>query len=168
MGVLIDDLLNLSRITRAEMNFEMVDLSHKAYAIARELRAEDPGRKAEFVIANDLSVNGDSHLIQLVLQNLMGNSWKFASKKDLTRIEIGRNQTNGNSSFYVADNGAGFDPAHADRLFGAFQRLHSVSEFPGTGVGLATVQRIVHRHGGKIWAKAEVDRGATFYFTLHS
>ena len=168
MGVLIDDLLNLSRITRAEMSFETVDLSQMASAIAHDLRAEDPGRKAEFIIAQDLRTKGDPHLIQVVLQNLIGNSWKFASKQELTRIEIGRNDSNGSSSFYITDNGAGFDSAHADRLFGAFQRLHSVSEFPGTGVGLATVQRIVHRHGGKIWANAEVDRGATFHFTLQT
>ena len=168
MGILIDDLLNLSRITRAEMSSEVVDLSQLAVEIARELRAEDPGRKAEFSIAKDLRAKGDPHLVQVVLQNLIGNSWKFASKQELTRIEIGRNDSNGSPSFYIADNGAGFDPAHADRLFGAFQRLHSVAEFPGTGVGLATVQRIVHRHGGRIWAKAEVDRGATFYFTLQT
>ena len=168
MGVLIDDLLNLSRITRAEMSFQIVDLSPMAYAIARDLRAEDPDRKAEFVIAKDLRAKGDPHLVQVVLQNLIGNSWKFASKQELTRIEIGRDDSNGSSSFYITDNGAGFDPAHADRLFGAFQRLHSVSEFPGTGVGLATVQRIINRHGGKIWANAEVDRGATFHFTLQS
>lgn len=168
MGVLIDDLLNLSRITRAEMNFEMVDLSQLAYDIARELRAEDPGRKAEFLIANGLRAKGDPHLVHVALQNLIGNSWKFASKQELTRIEIGRKDSNGSSSFYITDNGAGFDPAHAERLFGAFQRLHSFSEFPGTGIGLATVQRIIHRHGGKIWAKAEVDRGATFYFTLQT
>ena len=166
MGVLIDDLLNLSRITRAEMRLETVNLSQLANEIAQDLRAEDPARKAEFVIAQDLSAKADPRLLQVVLQNLIGNSWKFASKQEQTRIEIGRNGSNGNSSFYVTDNGAGFDPAHADRLFGAFQRLHSVSEFPGTGIGLATVQRIINRHGGRIWAKAEVDRGATFYFYL--
>jgi PAS domain S-box-containing protein len=168
MGVLIDDLLNLSRISRADMRFQTVDLSQLANEIARDLHADDPARKAEFVIAKDLRATGDPHLVQVVLQNLIGNSWKFASKQELTRIEIGRNDSNGSSSFYVADNGAGFDPAHADRLFGAFQRLHSVSEFPGTGVGLATVQRIINRHGGKIWADAEVDRGATFHFTLQT
>lgn len=168
MGTLIDDLLNLSRITRAEMSSEIVNLSEMAYAIAHDLRAEDPSRKAEFVIAKDLRAKGDPRLVQVVLQNLIGNSWKFASKQEFTRIEIGRNNSNGNSSFFITDNGAGFDPAHADRLFGAFQRLHSVSEFPGTGVGLATVQRIINRHGGKIWAKAEVDRGATFNFTLQT
>lgn len=166
MGVLIDDLLNLSRITRAEMKHETVDLTQIAYAIARELRAEDPDRKAEFVIAKDLWIKGDPHLVQVVLQNLIGNSWKFASKLEFTRIEIGRKNSNASASFFISDNGAGFDPSHAERLFGAFQRLHSVSEFPGTGVGLATVQRIVHRHGGKIWATAEVGRGATFSFTL--
>jgi signal transduction histidine kinase len=168
MGTLIDDLLNLSRISRAEMRFEAVNISQLADEIARELRAENPERKAEFVIAQDLRAKCDPHLVQVALQNLIGNSWKFASKKELTRIEIGYKNSNGSSSFFVTDNGAGFDPAHADRLFGAFQRLHSVSEFPGTGIGLATVQRIINRHGGKIWAKAEVDRGATFYFTLQT
>lgn len=168
MGVLIDDLLNLSRITRAEMSIETVDLSRLAQEIAHDLRADDPSRKAEFVIAQDLRAKADPRLLQVVLQNLIGNSWKFASKQEQTRIEIGRKGSNGNSSFFITDNGAGFDPAHADRLFGAFQRLHSVSEFPGTGIGLATVQRIINRHGGKIWAEAEVDRGATFYFTLQT
>lgn len=168
MGVLIDDLLNLSRITRSEMRHEPVDLSKIAYAIARDLRASEPHRSAEFIIARDLRAKGDPHLVQVVMQNLLGNSWKFTSKQPLARIEIGRLEDNGRSSFYVADNGAGFDPAHASRLFGAFQRLHSMSEFPGTGVGLATVQRIIHRHGGEIWAQAEVNQGATFYFTLQS
>jgi signal transduction histidine kinase len=168
MGVLIDDLLNLSRITRTEMKFETVNISQLADEIARELRAEQPERKAEFVIAPGLLAKCDSHLVQVALQNLIGNSWKFSSKQEQTRIEIGYNNSNGSSSFYITDNGAGFDPAHAERLFGAFQRLHSVSEFPGTGIGLATVQRIINRHGGKIWAEAQVDRGATFYFTLQT
>jgi signal transduction histidine kinase len=168
MAVLIDDLLNLSRITRTEMKFETVNISLLAGEIARELRAEQPDRKVEFVIAQNLRAKCDPHLVQVALQNLIGNSWKFSSKQEQTRIEIGYNNSNGNSSFYIADNGAGFDPAHAERLFGAFQRLHSVSEFPGTGIGLATVQRIINRHGGKIWAEAEVDRGATFYFTLQT
>ncbi len=168
MGLLIDDLLNLSRITRAEMKLESVNISHMADEIARELRAEQPDRKAQFVIAQDLRAECDPRLVQVALQNLIGNSWKFASKQEQTRIEIGRNNSNGSPSFYITDNGAGFDPAHAERLFGAFQRLHSVSEFPGTGIGLATVQRIINRHGGKIWAKAEVDHGATFYFTLQT
>jgi light-regulated signal transduction histidine kinase (bacteriophytochrome) len=150
------------------MRFETVNISQLADEIARELRAEDPDRKAEFVIAQNLQAKCDPHLVQVALQNLIGNSWKFSSKQEQTHIEIGYNNSNGSSSFFITDNGAGFDPAHADRLFGAFQRLHSVSEFPGTGIGLATVQRIINRHGGKIWAKAEVDRGATFYFTLQT
>src|SRR5579863_3818246 len=166
MGTLIDDLLNLSRITRTELRAEPVNISQLAHAIARDLRAADPGRRADFVIAQDLQAQADPHLIQVALQNLISNSWKFTSKQPHARIEIGLNNSNGKSEFYVADNGAGFDPAYADRLFGAFQRLHTASEFPGTGVGLATVQRIIHRHGGEIWAKSELDHGATFYFTL--
>ena len=113
-----------------------------------------------------MKTSGDRRLIQVALQNLMDNSWKFTSKRQDARIEVGWNNSNGESAFYVKDNGAGFDPAYTSRLFGAFQRLHSATEFPGTGVGLATVQRIIHRHEGEIWAKGEVDVGATFFFTL--
>jgi light-regulated signal transduction histidine kinase (bacteriophytochrome) len=166
MGTLIDDLLNLSRITRGEMRKEAVDVSQLAESVNQELQESQPGRRVDFIVAHGLRTLADSKLLRILLQNLLSNSWKFTSKRADARIEIGRTDENGSSSFYVADNGAGFDPAYSDRLFGAFQRLHGTSEFPGTGVGLATVQRIVHRHGGTIWAKGEVDRGATFYFTL--
>ncbi|MFZ0821521.1 MAG: ATP-binding protein [Candidatus Acidiferrales bacterium] len=166
MGTLIDDLLDLSRIARSEMHREPVDLSQLAGSIASELRGVQPDRKVEFAIAPGLKVKGDLRLIRIALQNLLGNSWKFTSKQDHARIEFGRTQSNGTSSFFVGDNGAGFDPAFASRLFGAFQRLHAAADFPGTGIGLATVQRIVHRHGGDIWATSKVNEGATFFFTL--
>lgn len=166
MGVLIDDLLTLSRVTRAEMHRESVDLSHLAQAIAAELSATQSARRADFKIASGLKAEGDARLIRVVLQNLLDNSWKFTSRRDLARIEFGRTRQNGKSAFFVKDNGAGFDPAHAGRLFGAFQRLHAVTDFPGTGIGLATVQRIIHRHGGQVWAAGEVDKGATIFFTL--
>ncbi len=166
MGTLIDDLLNLSRITRGEMHKEPVDVSQLAQSVMTELQEAQPERRVDFTIAPGLRTEADSRLIRILLQNLLSNSWKFTSKRADPRIEIGKTNSNGASSFFVADNGAGFDPAYSDRLFGAFQRLHGTAEFPGTGVGLATVQRIVHRHGGTIWAKGELDRGATFYFTL--
>jgi signal transduction histidine kinase len=166
MGTLIDDLLDLSRITRSEMHREPVDLSQLAGSIASELSVSQPNRDVDFVIAPGLQANGDSRLIRIAMQNLLGNSWKFTSKRDHARIEFGRTQANGSSSFFVADNGAGFDPTYSARLFGAFQRLHSPADFPGTGVGLATVQRIVHRHGGDIWATGAVNQGAQFFFTF--
>lgn len=166
MGMLIDDLLNLSRITRAEMKKEDTDLSEIGRSIAAELRASQPQRDVEVVIAPDLRSQSDPRLMRVALGNLLSNSWKFTSKKPHARIEFGKTNSNGSSAYYVKDDGAGFDPAYAGRLFGAFQRLHGTAEFPGTGIGLATVQRIIHRHGGKIWAESRVDQGATFYFTL--
>ncbi len=166
MGALIDDLLDLSRITRTEMRREAIDLSQIAQSIADELRGTQPDRTAEFVITPGLRAQGDPHLMRVVLENLLRNSWKFTSKRESTRIEFGRTAANGHSAFFVKDNGAGFDPNYSNRLFGAFQRLHSASEFPGTGVGLATAQRVIFRHGGKIWAESDVDRGATFFFEL--
>jgi PAS domain S-box-containing protein len=166
MGALIDDLLDLSRITRTEMRREAIDLSKIAQSIADELRGTQPDRTAEFVITPGLRTQGDPHLMRVVLENLLRNSWKFTSKRESTRIEFGRTAANGHSAFFVKDNGAGFDPNYSNRLFGAFQRLHSASEFPGTGVGLATVQRVILRHGGRIWAESDVDRGATFFFEL--
>jgi PAS domain S-box-containing protein len=166
MGTLIDDLLNLSRITRAEMRRETVDLSELADAIATELRQGQPDRKVEFVIAPGLRAKGDPRLMRVALENLLGNSWKFTSRRERTRIELGHTHVNGTPAFFARDNGAGFDPAYAHRLFGVFQRLHAMTEFPGTGVGLATVQRIIHRHGGRVWAEGAVEQGATFYFTL--
>jgi light-regulated signal transduction histidine kinase (bacteriophytochrome) len=137
-----------------------------ARAIADELRHAQPEREVTFVIQENLSATGDAHLLQMVLQHLLENSWKFTSKHPQATIEFGRTEVDGRPAFFVRDDGAGFDMAYADKLFGAFQRLHTSSEFPGTGIGLATVQRIVHRHGGRIWAQGKVDEGAAFYFTL--
>ena len=166
MGQLIDDLLNLSRMTRTEMRREVVDLSALAKAAAAELQNREPGRQAEFVIAEGMEVNGDKRLLMVVLENLLGNAWKFTEKHPRARIECGVTQVNGKPAYFVRDDGAGFDMAYADKLFGAFQRLHGTTEFPGTGIGLATVQRIIHRHGGQVWAEGAVEQGATFYFTL--
>jgi PAS domain S-box-containing protein len=168
MGQLIDDLLNLSRLTRAEMRRERVDLTALAREVAAELRAAAPQRQAEFVIQPGLQADGDSGLLRAALQNLLGNAWKFTGGKAQARIEFGCCQKGGEDAFFVRDNGTGFDMAYADKLFGAFQRLHATAEFEGTGIGLATVQRIIHRHGGRVWAEAEPDRGAAFYFTLEA
>lgn len=166
MGILIDDLLNLSRVTRTEMRLENADLGAIARSVAAELQKTQPERRAEFRIEEGLEALVDSHLIRITLENLLGNAWKFTSKRESACIEFGRTHCDGGFAYYVRDDGAGFDPAYADRLFGAFQRLHDKNDFPGTGVGLATVQRIIHRHGGRIWAESAVERGATFYFTL--
>jgi len=166
MGILIDDLLNLARVTRTEMKLENADLSDIARSVAVELRKTQPERRVEFRIEDGLKALVDSHLIRIALENLLGNAWKFTSKRESACIEIGNTLCNGSPAYFVRDNGAGFDPAYGGRLFGAFQRLHDKNEFPGTGVGLATVQRIIHRHGGHIWAESAVERGATFYFTL--
>jgi len=166
MSVLIDDMLNLSRVTRSAMRREKLDLSAVAKSIARELQEAEPGRQVEFVIESGLKAMGDSQLLRAAMENLLRNSWKYTSGHPSARIEFGKNELNGKCPFFVRDDGAGFDPRYADRLFGAFQRLHAETEFPGTGVGLATVQRIIHRHGGEIWAEGAVEKGATFYFTL--
>jgi light-regulated signal transduction histidine kinase (bacteriophytochrome) len=163
---LIDDLLHLSRIGRAELAPERVDLSAVAEAVAAELRARDPGRAVEFVIQPGLCVEGDSHLLQVALENLLGNAWKFTAGRPSARIEFGVRDEGETRAFFVRDNGAGFDMAYVDKLFGAFQRLHDAADFPGTGIGLATVKRIVTRHGGRVWAEGAVDAGATFYFTV--
>jgi signal transduction histidine kinase len=166
MGQLIDDLLALARVTRSEMRREEVDLSALAQVVAAELQHSQPERQVEFVIAPGVVVNGDAGLLRVVLENLLGNAWKFTGKKAQARIEFGVSEHNGKPTYFIRDNGAGFNLAYADRLFGAFQRLHSGKEFSGTGVGLATVQRIIHRHGGKVWAQGAVEQGATFHFTL--
>jgi light-regulated signal transduction histidine kinase (bacteriophytochrome) len=166
MAQLIDDLLNLSRLTRGKMRYETVDLSALAQTIAMGLQQSQPERNVEFTIAPGLVAKGDAHFLRVALENLLGNSWKFAKKRGRTRIEFGYDETNGQPAYFVRDNGVGFDMAYADKLFGAFQRLHSHSEFEGAGIGLATVQRIIHRHGGNIWAESAVGQGATFYFTL--
>lgn len=167
MSGLIDGLLDLSRITRAQIQRQTVDLSEMARSVARDLSGQHPERKVEFVIAPGLQAEADARLMRTVLENLLGNAWKFTSRRSQARIEFGRTQTNGLNSFFVRDNGAGFDPAFAGRLFGAFQRLHPAADFPGSGVGLASVQRVISRHGGRVWARGTVNQGATFFFTLN-
>jgi len=166
MGLLIDDMLQLSRVTRTEMRVSDVDLTSAARRIAAELSEVNPSRRIEFVIEPNLSGLGDARLLDIALTNLLGNAVKFTGPRAIARIEFGRAEQNGETAFYVRDNGVGFDMAYAGSLFGAFQRLHKASEFPGTGIGLATVQRVIHRHGGRLWTEAQVDRGATFYFTI--
>lgn len=166
MSELIDGLLQLSRITRGELTVTPIDLSDLAGQIADELQRADPDRQVEWIIAPGLSAFGDRRMLHAALENLLGNAWKFTSRCERAQIEFGAAQVEGQLAFFVRDNGAGFDMAYADKLFGAFQRLHTPGEFPGTGIGLATVQRIIHRHGGRIWAQGQVDGGATFWFTL--
>jgi PAS domain S-box-containing protein len=166
MSGLIDALLALSRVSRAELRKESVDLSLLGRAIAAELARLDPARRVEVSVQEGLSAQGDSRLLRAALENLLANAWKFTAKTPEPRIELFANGAPGGVVFHVRDNGAGFEMAYASKLFGAFQRLHGVTEFPGTGVGLATVQRIVHRHGGRVWAEGETGKGATFSFTL--
>ncbi|MBZ5542914.1 MAG: PAS domain-containing protein [Acidobacteriia bacterium] len=166
MADLIDDMLSLSRVTRWEMQREQVDLSALAGHIVADLRQSEPARNVEAVIAGGVVAHGDRRLLEIALQNLLGNAWKFSSKQPRARVEFGMNNRNGQTVYFVRDNGAGFDMAYADKLFGAFQRLHAQGEFEGTGVGLATVQRIIHRHGGRVWGESAVGKGATFSFTL--
>jgi PAS domain S-box-containing protein len=166
MAQLIDDMLALARVARAELQIAPVDLSSMAETIAADLRQSQPGRTVELRVAKGLAARADPRLMRVALENLLGNAWKFTSNHPSARIEFGRCRRNGSPAFFVRDDGAGFDSAYAARLFGAFQRLHSISEFPGTGVGLATVQRIIRRHGGEVWAEGAVEQGATFYFTL--
>jgi PAS domain S-box-containing protein len=166
MSNLVDDLLKLSRITRTELQNEWTDLSKLAVETLAAMQENEPDRKVEISITSGLSTKGDPHLLQIVLNNLLGNAWKFSSQEAQAKIEVGRTVIDGEEAFFVRDNGVGFNMAYADKLFGAFQRLHGVNEFPGTGIGLATVQRIINRHGGRVWANSEIGKGATFYFTL--
>jgi PAS domain S-box-containing protein len=166
MGQLVDDLLMLSRITRSEKVRQAVDLSALAGEVASDLRQGEPLRQVHLVVEEGLTAGGDPRLLRVVLENLIGNAWKFTSKLPRASIEFGAVDADGERRFFVRDDGAGFDMAYAEKLFGAFQRLHAQSEFPGTGIGLATVARVVHRHGGRIWAEAAQGRGATFWFTL--
>jgi PAS domain S-box-containing protein len=166
MGSLIDDLLNLSRVTRAELKPEQVDLSAIARDIVQELRGQDPERDTEFTVTTDVRVHGDPRLLRIALQNLFDNAWKFTRARPGARIVFGVTRHADKPTYFVRDSGVGFDMAYAGKLFGAFQRLHDAREFPGTGIGLATVQRVIHRHGGRIWAESAVEQGATFYFTL--
>jgi light-regulated signal transduction histidine kinase (bacteriophytochrome) len=165
MAQLIDDLLKLSRLSRAEMQRRPVNLSEMAQGVAVELRQTEPERAVQFNIAEGLTSVGDPALLRVALSNLMGNAWKFSSNGTESLIEFGSRQ-DGHAIYFVRDNGTGFDMAYADKLFQPFQRLHAAKEFPGTGVGLATVARVIHRHGGRVWAEAVPGQGATFYFTL--
>jgi light-regulated signal transduction histidine kinase (bacteriophytochrome) len=166
MGELIDDVLNLSRITRTEMNVEAVDLSALSLETIGELRSAEPGRNVSCEIPSQLAARGDKRLLAVLLANLLGNAWKFTGKLADARIELGMTEVDGKPVYFVRDNGVGFDMAHATNLFRPFHRLHGAGEFAGTGIGLATAHRIVQRHGGRIWTDAAIGRGATFYFTL--
>jgi signal transduction histidine kinase len=166
MDDLITDLLKLSRYSRADLNMEELDLEDLARATEAELRDQDPERRVDVVIQKGLTVRGDRPLITAVIENLMGNAWKYSSHTDQARIEVGMVPEQGERRFYVRDNGAGFDMEYADKLFTPFHRLHNAKEFEGTGIGLASVQRIISRHGGRIWAEAAPGAGATFFFTL--
>ncbi|MDB6107283.1 MAG: putative multi-sensor signal transduction histidine kinase [Gammaproteobacteria bacterium] len=166
MGELIDDLLLLSRVGRADLRRDRVDLSSVARVAAERLKREDPGRQVTICIEDQLVVVADDGLMRVLLENLLGNAWKFTTKTLEARIEVGAEQHDDGTVFFVRDNGAGFDMSHAKKLFNPFQRLHTESEFPGTGIGLATVHRIIDRHGGRISADSVVDQGATFYFTI--
>jgi signal transduction histidine kinase len=166
MATLIDDLLKLARVTRAEMRTEQVDLSGMAREVVAEIQRTAADHQVEFVIAPGLEAKGDARLLRVVLDNLLRNGWKYTGKRPQPRVEFTTVNENGGRVFLIKDNGAGFDMQYADKLFGVFQRLHSAAEFEGTGVGLATVRRIINRHGGRIWAEGAVDQGASFYFTL--
>jgi signal transduction histidine kinase len=166
MGQLIEDLLNLSKVSRGELQRADVDVGEIAQQVVAELRQREPGRQVDVHVWEDMRARADGRLLRAALENLIGNAWKFTGKTAAPRIEVGALRDGGRCSYFVRDNGAGFDMAYASKLFGAFQRLHTVNEFQGTGIGLATVQRIVHRHGGRIWADAAPGKGAVFYFTL--
>jgi light-regulated signal transduction histidine kinase (bacteriophytochrome) len=165
MGNLIRDLLNLSRISRAELKKQRVNMSELAHSAFADLQAHSPERQAELVIENRLIVNADARLLRIAIDNLLDNAWKFTGKVPNPRIEFGSMHSNGKTLYYVRDNGAGFSMEHADNLFGPFQRLHRNTEFEGTGIGLAIVQRVIHKHGGTVRAEVKVGGGATFYFT---
>jgi light-regulated signal transduction histidine kinase (bacteriophytochrome) len=162
MGELIDALLGLSRVSRAGLSRQSVNLTKLANDVLAQLRATEPSRTVRSIVQDAVTAHGDPQLLRAVLENLLGNAWKFVAKREDAQIELGRD----GETFFVRDNGAGFDMAYADKLFTPFQRLHAASEFTGTGIGLATVQRIVYRHGGRIWGDGKVGAGATFYFTL--
>jgi light-regulated signal transduction histidine kinase (bacteriophytochrome) len=166
MSSMIDDLLDLSRSTSVPLESKQTDLSLLAASVLERLAMDQPERKVETVVARKCLVNADPGLMQIVVQNLLRNAWKFTGRTDHARIEFGRSQQGNVPVFFVRDNGAGFDQRFAEKLFKPFQRLHATSDFPGTGIGLATVEKIIRRHGGEVWAEGEVEKGATFYFTL--
>jgi len=168
MGRLIDDLLGLSRVARRDLIREQVDVSALAREVADELLAEHEANVVEVVIAPDMVADADPRLLRVILRNLLDNAWKFTAKHETARVEVGVTDADGERAFFIRDDGAGFDPEHAEHLFGAFQRLHAAGEFEGDGIGLAMVQRLVNRHGGRAWAEGQVEKGATFFFTLPS
>lgn len=168
MAELIDDLLNLSRITTSTMSRKKIDLTTFARAIMEELRRQEPARQVEFVAPETVEAYADARLMRIVMDNLLRNAWKYTSQHAQARIEFGRETRDGQAVYYVKDDGSGFDARAKGRLFQPFQRLHSAAEFPGNGIGLATVRRIIQRHGGQVWAEGEVEQGATFYFTLEA
>jgi light-regulated signal transduction histidine kinase (bacteriophytochrome) len=167
MGQLIEDLLSLAQVSRAPLSNKTVDLSALARSIMDEWQSRDPERKAVVSIEKGLKAHGDARLVRVVMENLLGNAWKFSSHEGVAEITVGHTQdAAGLPVYFVRDNGAGFDMAYADKLFNPFQRLHAASEFPGTGIGLATSSRVIKRHGGKLWAESSPGHGATFFFTL--
>jgi len=166
MDRLIDDMLTLSRVTRSEFHYESVDLSNMVRAISEKLQQNNPDRTVDVIIRDGVFVNGDANLLQIALENLVDNAWKFTMREARPQFEFGKTVKDGKTACFIRDNGVGFDMAYVDKLFDAFNRLHTTFEFPGTGIGLATVQRIINRHGGQVWAEAEVEKGAMFYFTL--
>ena len=166
MAQLIDDVLYLSRVTRTDLRDQDVDLSEVAELVVSRLQEGQPNRRMEVKIRPGVVVTGDGQLLKIAMENLLQNAWKFTGKQAEPRVEFGVTQTSGEPTYFIRDNGAGFEMTYAARLFGPFQRLHSQQDFPGSGIGLATVQRIIHRHGGKVWAEGLVGQGATFYFTL--
>jgi PAS domain S-box-containing protein len=165
MSQLIDDILKLTKVARADMYWERVDLSEMVKSIARELEAAQPERKAQFTIASGVIANGDKELLEIMLRNIIGNAWKFTGKRERTDIQFGSSRQNRSNVCFIKDNGAGFDMRYSDKLFKPFQRLHREEDYPGTGIGLASAQRIIHRHGGRIWAESGVGKGTTIYFT---
>ncbi|HXU83257.1 MAG TPA: ATP-binding protein, partial [Polyangia bacterium] len=168
MSQLIDDLLALAKVSRGDLQRGNARLGEIARAVAEVLQQTDPERRVEWRLDEALRADADPRLVKIVFENLLGNAWKFTRKQPAARIEVGeqRERNEGQRVFFVRDNGAGFDMVHAEKLFAPFQRLHTSAEFEGTGVGLATVQRIIHRHGGRIWAEGTEGQGATFFFTL--
>jgi light-regulated signal transduction histidine kinase (bacteriophytochrome) len=166
MGGIIEALLELTRVTHSEIHSAPVDLTSLAREVFAEVQQAEPHRMIDFDIAPGLVANGDQRLLRVVLMNLLGNAFKFTAKKDGGKIQFSKTCPRADAAFFIRDNGAGFDMAYADKLFGAFQRLHHQNEFNGTGIGLATVQRIIHRHNGKTWAESAPNQGATFFFTL--
>lgn len=166
MKQLINDILSLSRVGRQEISKVNIDLSAIVRDFLEELKTNEPQRQSEFIIEDNLHANADPRLIHLALENLLRNAWKFTSTKKLARIEFGTTTKDDNPVYFISDNGVGFDTRYAQKIFEPFQRIHAQKQFEGTGVGLSIVQKVVWRHGGKVWAKGEVGKGATFFFTL--